>query len=138
MKKGTKFMERLTDSATEQALKKFVEGWAEAELHGNTAYLSQILGVDYMGIGPRGFMLTREDWLQRYDSGDLKNEAFKFEETRIRLYGDAAVITGKQTQTTSYKGQSMPGEFRVTLVVVKQAGDWRLVNLQLSPILGRP
>jgi ketosteroid isomerase-like protein len=132
-------MSQPINSEQEASVKKFVDEWATAERQNDATALAGILENGYLGVGPRGFVLTKEDWLQRYKSGDLHNDAFNFDEAKIRLYGDTAVVIGRQIQKTKYQGQEVPGgEFRTTLVLVKQQGRWQLASLQLSPILGRP
>ena len=122
-------------------LKDLVEEWANAELAGDVAFLTKTLADDFIGIGPLGFMLTKEQWLARFETGDLAYEAFAIDEVKVRLYGDAAVATCRQTQAGTYQGQAvdvMQGEFRATLVFVEHEGRWRLAGLHLSPIAGPP
>ena len=119
-------------------LEKLVEDWATAELHGDTTFLGRVLADDFVGLGPRGFMLTKGEWLQRHESGDLKYESFQVDEVQVRLYGDAAVMIGRETATAKYQGQDVPGQFRATLIFVEQHGRWLLAGLHLSPIAGRP
>jgi ketosteroid isomerase-like protein len=110
--------------------------WASAELHGDTDILGHMLADDFVGIGPRGFMLTKEQWLARYTSGSLRQDSFTWDEVRVRIYGDAAVATGRQTQQGAFQGHDIAGQFRVTQVFVQQGGRWLLASLQLSPIAG--
>ena len=49
-------------------LEKLGEDWAAAELRGDTASLGRLLAEDYIAVGPRGFMLSKEQWLARHDS----------------------------------------------------------------------
>lgn len=121
-----------------QRLERLVEDWAAAELRGDTAFLGRALADDFVGVGPRGFTLSKEDWLERHDSGKLKYESFEWNEAHPRLYGETAVITGRQTATGSYEQHDLQGQFRATLVFVKQAENWLLASLHLSPIAGRP
>ena len=122
-------------------LEEFAHEWAAAELRGDTAFLEGALTDDFVGIGPLGFMLTKEQWLARYESGDLVYESFALDEVEARFYGEAAVVTCRQSQTGTYQGQAvdvMQGEFRATLVFVEREGRWLLAGLHLSPIAGMP
>lgn len=125
-----------------QQLKKLGEDWSAAELRGDTTFLERVLADDFVAVGPRGFMLTKEQWLSRHDSGSLTYESFELDETRVRVHGDAAVMTGRETAEGRYKDQDVRHDireqFRATLVFVEQQGRWLLFSLHLSPISGRP
>ena len=120
---------------TEQEVMRLADAWATAELRGDTTFLESTLADDFIGIGPLGFMLTRQEWLARHTSGDLKYESFSLDEVKVRMYNDAAILTGRQVQNAAYRGNSIQGRFRTTLVFVQQ--QWRLASLQLSTI-GQP
>ena len=121
----------------EQEVLHLTDAWAAAELSGDAAFLESILVDDFIGIGPLGFMLTKQEWLARHQSGDLKYETFNMDEIRVRVYNDAAVLTGRQVQKGAYRGNSIQAQFRTTLVFVQQQGQWKLASLHLSTI-GQP
>ena len=121
----------------EQEVARLADAWATAELRADTAFLEQTLADDFIGIGPLGFMLNKQEWLARHQSGDLKYDSLELDEVTVRVYGEAAVVTGRQVQSAAYRGNSIPGQFRITLVFVHQQGQWRLAHLQLSTI-GEP
>lgn len=76
--------------------------WAAAERRGDAQTLDRLLAADFVGIGPFGFVLTKEQWLVRYTGGALRYDAFALEEVRVRAYGDAAIATGRQTQAGTH------------------------------------
>ena len=65
------------------------EQWAAAELRGDTPALGEILVEDFVGVGPRGFTLTKEQWISRHETGSLEYESFGLDEVEVRLYGEA-------------------------------------------------
>src|ERR671932_17080 len=129
------------DDQTQQ-LKKLGEDWASAELRGDTAFLEHALADDFVGVGPRGFMLTKDQWLSRHQAGNLHYESFGLDEVGVRLYGDAAVTVCRETAEGVYEDENgrydIHEQFRATLIFVRQQESWLLAGLQLSPILGRP
>ncbi|MGH2495131.1 MAG: nuclear transport factor 2 family protein [Ktedonobacteraceae bacterium] len=122
---------------TEQEVLRLANMWATAELRGDVAFLERTLADDFTGIGPLGFMLTKQEWIERHRAGDMKYDSFDLDEVRVRAYNEAAVLIGRQAQNASYRGNSIDAQFRITLVFVQQQGQWKLANLQLSTI-GQP
>ena len=111
--------------------------WATAELRADTAFLERTLADDFIGVGPLGFMLAKHEWLARHRSGDLKYDSLELDAVTVRMYNQATVVIGRQVQNAAYRGNSIPGQFRITLVFVHQQEQWRLAHLQLSTI-GQP
>ena len=125
-----------TTTFVEDDLAELGENLRRAELLGDVVVLGDVLAPDFRGIGPRGFILTKEDWLAKHRTGDLKYEAFERSEITVRTYGDAAIMTSRESTKAFYKGREVPGgDYRATHVFVRQRGRWRLAGVQLSPIL---
>ena len=123
---------------TQREVQDLVQRWAAAERAGDAAALDTLLDPQFVGIGPRGFVLTREQWLERYRTGSLQNQAFAWEDVQVRDYSDAAVAVGVQAQQTTYQGHDSSGRFRGTLVTVRKDGRWLIAGVHLSPLAEPP
>src|SRR6267143_1741321 len=89
-------------SGTEAELLELAENLRQAELRGDVPLLERVLTADFVGIGPRGFVLNKEAWLGRHRSGDLKYESLERDEVALRTYTDAAILTAREIGRTLY------------------------------------
>jgi ketosteroid isomerase-like protein len=128
--------DRNTDAAVQ--VRELGERWADAERRGDAQALGVLLADDFVLVGPLGFMLDKQQYLGSRLSGELRHESFAWEDVNIRLYGQAAIAVGTQTQRSTYQGRDASGRFRVTQVAVEQGGRWLLVGVHLSPIAQPP
>ncbi len=131
-------MDQMTMDRTAQDLKSLTDDWAASERQGDTTFMERTLTDDFSAVGPRGFVLNKEQWLQRFRSGGLKYESLDWDDVNVRTYGDAAVVTGHERGKVKYQNQAMENDLRTTLVWVRQDGRWLLAAAQMSPILGMP
>ncbi|MQA96121.1 MAG: DUF4440 domain-containing protein [Streptosporangiales bacterium] len=122
--------------STETEIKEVGARWAAAELTGDTAVLDELAAPEFRLIGPFGFVLDRDQWLERYRGGRLVNTEFSWDDVEVRDFGGVAVAIGMQNQKTTYDGHPNDGGFRVSHVFVREGERWRLVHVQLS--LGSP
>jgi hypothetical protein len=112
--------------------------WTEAEVGGDMTTLDCLATDDFTLVGPAGFVLDKQQWLDRYRHGVLRTRSLRFEENATRVYGDTAVTIGRQAQEAEYRDHPVNGEFRVTRFAVRDNSEWRLAGLLLSPIAGPP
>lgn len=123
---------------SEQELRDLGERWAQAELDADAGALDALLDEDFLAVGPAGFILSKHDWLARYKSGDLTNHSFTWEIEHIRVFGNSAVLIGRQQSTSSHQDRPVGGQFRVTQTAVRRRSGWVLVGIHLGPLAQRP
>lgn len=108
--------------------------WANAERNNDGTALDKLLGEDFTAVGPRGFVLTRVEWLQRYREAAFVNEQFEWNIDSVRTYGDSSILIGIQNQQSAYLGHPSNGQFRVTQIIIRTDERWQLAGLHLSPM----
>ena len=121
---------------SEQEVSDLVKRYATAELNGDADAYDDLVTDDFHGVGPVGFVLNKQQWVGRL--ANVKNDAFEVKDATVRTYGDSAVVVGVQDQKTTVMGRDTSGQFRLTLVAVKQDGRWAIANAQLSGPLRAP
>jgi Domain of unknown function (DUF4440) len=131
----------------ETAVRGLLDRLASAELRGDATLLERSITDGFVAIGPRGFMLSKGEWLARHKSGDLRYKSLTIDQVAVHWAGpDTAVATGKEKSSADYKGNAVPeSEMRFMQVIVREGGPdaqggdiWRLAAKQLSPILAPP
>lgn len=108
------------------------ERWAEAECAGDVETLAGLADDGFRLVGPFGFVLDKDQWLDRYRSGAFHTRTLVWDEVSVADHGEVAIAVGKQTQEATYQGHPSDGEFRVSHVFARKADGWRLIGMHLS------
>lgn len=114
-------------SIVEQVIRKLDNERIQAQIHADAAALKRIYADDFIGVGPSGTVRTKPQVISDFTSGDLRFQSITTDDVRVRVYGNAAVETGRSTMDGQDKGKAVPHDTRFTRVWVKQHGRWRLV-----------
>jgi uncharacterized protein (TIGR02246 family) len=118
----------------QEQLKKMEEARAQAAMKADTATMAQGMTDDYAMITPTGEEQDKAAILESFKSGDRKIENIQLEDTKVRVYGNSAVVTGTSNLKGTYKGQDISGKYRYTRVYVKQNGKWKTAAFQQTKV----
>ena len=105
---------------------RIVKAWLEGD--GKT--VDSILASDWSVIDLTGHVLTKSQVMQELGSGERKIESGSVDDLNVRVFGDAAVVTGRSVLSGSYQGKSASVIQRFTDVFVKRDGRWQAVASQ--------
>ena len=103
-----------------------------AELSADRETLRELIADDFLSIGPRGFVLDKDQWIDRH--GEFRYQSLDTSEMDVRRYGDTAVVRDVQRNRATYRDQQVAVNTRVGQVWVRQDDRWRLVAIQFSPL----
>jgi ketosteroid isomerase-like protein len=131
-------MGRADDADAEKQVAMLSKQHREAVVKGDTKALDSILADDWVGINPRGDVESKAQQAKTLKDGSVDFEAIDPEEVKVRVYGDAAVVTGRYHVKLTSNGQKIDDLVRTTEVFVKQGGKWRCVSTQVTRIAGQP
>ncbi len=110
-----------------QALIKIQHEWAAARVAGDDAYLEKLYAKDFRITTLAGTVVERDEDIALFATKTLVPEFVRDDDMDVRLYGDTAVVTGREHMKGVHSGHA--GEFivRFTNVYVREDGRWRLV-----------
>ena len=125
----------VTAQSVEQQLTKLENDWAKALVTKDYAVLGRVMSDDFTDSGdPDGSVSTKAQMIAGIKSGEAVFSSYKYSDLKVRVYGDAAVVTGLQTFGMQMKGKDASGTFRFTDTWVKKGDSWQCVVEQASKV----
>ena len=109
----------------------------DALLTADTRGLGSVLSDDFVLIDVvGGSEIPRQALLEAIGSGQLRFESVDVLDSRVRVHGPAAIVTGQTRMSGRFDGAPFAAHSRYTHVFIEQEDRWRLVAAQGTPIAG--
>jgi ketosteroid isomerase-like protein len=121
-------------SGAEQEIMRIEQEMLAAVLKGDTSPSERYLADNYVFTGPDGLSMGKSQSIEDLKSGNLKLQAASLDNSKVQVYGDAAIVTYTSNDKGTYKGKDITGITRWTDVFVKQKGRWIIVASHGSPV----
>jgi uncharacterized protein (TIGR02246 family) len=117
-----------------QQLIKIEKELAAALKKNDAKLMASMLAEDWKLVDSDGAVYSRDEIQEMMTSGKLKFESYDSGEFDIRLYGDTAIVIGRDSSKGTYGGEEFSNAGRFTDVFVKKDGAWKLVSSQETTI----
>jgi len=121
-------------SSVEQKLMQMERDATQAFLKNDTAALEKMYAEDWVGIDFTGKTVTRAEAMADMKSGASSSKSIELGPLKARVFGDTAVVTGSDTETSTYKGKDSTGKYAWTDVWVMRQGKWQVAASQATKI----
>jgi ketosteroid isomerase-like protein len=121
-------------ASVEQELIKLENESNDAWLRRDVEAYARLLADDYLETGPDGGMATKAEELALVRSTETTITAVITDDFKVRLFGDAAVVTFRLTFKKLVDGKEMTGQERFTDTWIKRDGRWQCVSVHYSRI----
>ena len=123
------------NSEDEQALTKIQHDWAEARIKCGSSYTRRLEAENCTVVWPDGSIANKREDLASM-TGDIVFTEFKIDDLQVRLYGDTGIVVGQGTiKAHEGKQNLLGGKLVWTDTFMKQHGVWKVVALQITPVL---
>jgi uncharacterized protein (TIGR02246 family) len=120
----------ITDKeADEKALKDLELQWTQAYIQRDAARLEKVFSNDCVITNANGEMLNKEQFLTEARANSTV-ESIELTDTKVRTYGETAVVNGVGKFTIKNENQNRVDLLRYTNVYIKQQGRWQLIATQ--------
>jgi ketosteroid isomerase-like protein len=124
-----------TPSGAEQAIIKLEQTVSDAQLKKDRATLERLMTDDYLYIHSNGTITNKAQEIAESMSSEVQWKDAQFADVKVRIFGDVAVLTARETLQGAAKGY-VTGPRRITDIFVKRSGRWLWVGGQatLEPV----
>ena len=116
----------------EADVKKAHKQWTDALTKKDAKAAEAVLMEDYSIIDPGGRPNTRQFILDGLKGGLLKLDTVDVADMTVRVIGSTGIITSVQSLKGTYDDNDISGRFRVTDVLIKQDGKWKIAAAHMT------
>ena len=106
--------------------------WNDAHVRADTLALAELWSDDLVLTVPEMPVMGKADVMRFWRSGRSRITTYTTADLRIRVYGDAAVVTGRLRRERDFNGQRVADDWRFTKTYVRRQGRWVVVAYQAS------
>jgi hypothetical protein len=125
-------------TSTDTTIREIQERFDRAELHDDRDTLGELIDQEFLSIGPKGFLLDRQQWIDRHEF--FTYHKLDVSEVDIRHFADTAIVRAVQrnqapptaTRFGSAHGSATSGSAALT------AGAWPGSSSAHSPTPRKP
>ena len=118
--------------AVSQTLQAAEKAWLNAEKNHDTAAFEKIVADDWIAITPEGKRQTKGERAAEIKAAHTTSATMG--DMKVRVFGDAAVVTGTDDETSMEDGKQSTHHYVWTDVFVKRNGKWFAVASQTAQI----
>ena len=116
----------------EEELLKLESAFADAIIKNDLESIGRIVADDWIIIDPNGEIVDRTRFFEVIKSGVLTHDMMESKDSRVRVYGESAVVTAITSTKGKFMGQEFSTRERATDVFVKREGRWECVLTHLT------
>ena len=121
-------------NAAEQELIKLEHSWKQAVVNRDASALKRLYTEEYVSTDQEGMVWNKADDIAIDTTGLFRLASYTLDDMKVRLSGNAAVVTGLITTKGTLNNVTVGGESRFTDVFVKRDGRWQCLASQATPI----
>ena len=116
----------------EQTILRLEQEGREATLKNDLEANDRLLADNWININPDGSVTTKARLMELIKTSTFKIMAIENDEVMVRVYGDAAVVTGRSTSKRAGQGagEVVTRQVRFTRVYARRQGRWQVVSAQ--------
>ena len=118
----------------ENHLLKLDNEWNKSYPRRDVSALDHIIADDWVCIDGAGLVITKRQLLERVQSSATFFDPYKFDEIILRMFKDAAIVTGRLSGTKRGNDGTFYIEQRYTRVYVKRNDRWQSVATQVTVV----
>ena len=117
-------------ASVQQTLMQMERDWGQAAAKNDTAAVDKFVADDWVGIDFEGKSITKAEAMADMKSGASTTQSYEIGPMKVRELGNTAVVTGSDTEKSTYKGKDSSGKYVWTDVWVMRDGRWQAVASQ--------
>jgi ketosteroid isomerase-like protein len=106
--------------------------WNEAHEKGDASVLEKLWADDLEVTVPRMPVMSKSEVLGFARSGRMKFQRYQTSDLKVRVYGDAAVVSGRLQRTRTLGEKAVNDDWRFTKLYVRREGRWQVVAFHAS------